>query len=69
MIIAFELFARYFVQWAFTIIQKKKNLAVNMDCTLLKPNFPFTDDIVLADYNASIEFQRGLMNCFCENLY
>ena len=56
MIIAFELFARYFVQWAFTIIQKKKNLFVNIDCAPLKSNFPFSDDIVLADFKAPIEF-------------
>ena len=40
-----------------------------MDCAPLKPNFPFSDDIVLADYKAPKEYQRGLMNCFCENLY
>ena len=68
-IIVFELFARYFVQWAFTIIEKNKNLSVNMDCAPLKPNFPFSDDVVLADYKAPREYQRGLMNCFCENLY
>jgi hypothetical protein len=31
-IIAFELVGRYFIQWAFTIITKKKNIFMEMDC-------------------------------------
>jgi hypothetical protein len=32
LIFAFELFGRYFIQWAFAIITKKKNIFTNMDC-------------------------------------
>lgn len=44
-IIAFELVGRYFIQWAFTIITKKKNIFTNMDCLSLKKgtDFPFPD--------------------------
>lgn len=57
LIIAFELIGRYFIQWAFTIITKKKNIFTNMDCSSLRKgtDFPFSDSLALIDYNRPVE--------------
>ncbi len=42
-----------------------------MDCSSLRKgaDFPFSDNLALFDYNRPVEYQKGLMNCFCDNLY